>query len=147
MCQACITEILGTRGTGKQAKLTHMATHRTCELCRRFVPNDRFTRRSNGTCFSACKACNRHVFAQRRRARLAGAEGSYTREEWEALPARFDRCPGCGRRWEEIPPLARGGSVVTVDHIVPISKGGSNRIEKARPLSFSCNSRKGAKPG
>jgi hypothetical protein len=43
---------------------------RACYLCRRFLANSQFTRRSNGTYFSGCKDCNRHVFGQRRRARL-----------------------------------------------------------------------------
>src|SRR5262245_27540803 len=77
MCRACVSEILRTRGTGeKRARLTHTATHRTCYLCRRVLAVAEFTRRSNGTYFSACKACNRHVFAARRRARIEGAGGT-----------------------------------------------------------------------
>lgn len=144
MCRTCVAEILAAEGRPRE-RLRHTATERTCYLCRRVLPVERFTRRANGTYISACKDCNRHVFAQRRRARLAGAEGSYTRAEWDALLAQHDRCPTCGRRWEDIPPPASGASVVTVDHVVPISKGGANSIDNLRPLCFSCNSRKGAK--
>jgi 5-methylcytosine-specific restriction endonuclease McrA len=125
-----------------RVRLTHTATDRTCYLCRRFLPVASFTRRSNGTYFSACKDCNRHVFAQRRRARLAGAEGSYTLAEWRALLDKHDRCPECGRQWATIPP-APGGYVVTADHVVPIARGGRNDIGNIRPLCYACNSRKG----
>jgi hypothetical protein len=97
MCRQCVAEILTRRRSGKKERLHHTETHRTCYLCRRFLSADQFTRRSNGTYFSACKDCNRHVFAQRRRARLAAAEGSYSVAEWEQLVPQFDRCPGCGR--------------------------------------------------
>ena len=110
-----------------RARLHHTKTERTCYLCRRVLVNAEFTRRSNGTFFSACKDCNRHVFAQRRRARLAGAGGSYTMGEWTALLTTFDHCPDCGREWDQIP-AAPGGYVITADHIVPISQGGRNDI-------------------
>jgi 5-methylcytosine-specific restriction endonuclease McrA len=106
-----------------------------------------FTRRSNNTYFSACKDCNVNVFAHRRRARLADAEGSFTTAEWEALRAQYSRCPGCGRRWEEIPVLPGKKSSVTRDHCVPISKGGRNDIGNLRPLCYSCNSSKGDRTG
>lgn len=121
MCRECVSEILlQARIRGKEV-LPHSATHRTCYLCKRFLPIDQFTRRSNGTYFSACKDCNKHVFAQRRRARMKGATGSYTTAEWEALVAKYDHCPMCKRRWDDIPVLPSGSSVVTVDHIIPIA--------------------------
>ncbi len=128
-----------------RVRLIHTATHRTCYLCRRVQPVDQFTRRTNGTYFSACKECNRNVFAQRRRSRIAGGGGSFSTAQWTALLARYDHCPGCGRRWEDIPPTP-GGFVVTRDHIVPVSRGGSSDIENIRPLCYSCNSRKGPRP-
>jgi len=142
MCRSCFSEILVRKSKGKK-RLHHTATKRTCYLCRRFLSSEEFTRRSTGTYFSACKDCNKNVFQHRRRARLAGSEGSFTTREWQELLAQYSACPGCGLNWEEIP-LPRGRkTAVTRDHIVPISKGGSNRIENIQPLCYSCNSRKG----
>ncbi|MGH9818327.1 MAG: hypothetical protein ACRD6I_19860, partial [Candidatus Acidiferrales bacterium] len=111
MCRACVSEILIVRGKGKQ-RLPHTTTHRVCYLCRRTLPVQEFTRRSNGLYFSACKDCNRHVFSQRRRARLNAAEGDYSVAEWAALVAQYDRCPMCLRLWKEIPPPGGRSSVV-----------------------------------
>lgn len=144
MCRVCVSEILLTRSGGKE-RLKHTKTHRTCYLCRRFMLAGNFTRRTTGSYFSACKDCNHHVFAQRRRARLKNSEGTYTTEEWNTLVAQFKRCPMCRRAWQDIPPPPNRNTVITVDHIVPISRGGSNFIENIRPLCYSCNSKKGNK--
>lgn len=142
MCRSCVSEILVARPTRKR-RLEHSGTHRTCYLCRRLLPAAAFTRRSNGTFFSACKDCNRNVFAQRRRARLAAADGSHTQEEWLALVAQYDRCPRCLRAWNQIAPRTGESSPITKDHIVPIARGGSNNIANLQPLCYSCNSIKG----
>ena len=72
-----------------------------------------------------------HLKAQRY-ARERGAEGSYTIEEWEALCEKHQhRCAICG----EQKPL-------TVDHIIPLSKGGTNYISNIQPLCRNCNSKK-----
>jgi len=66
----------------------------------------------------------------RRRAQL-NAGGTYTEAEWRALCAWFgDKCLCCG---------AAG---ITIDHVIPISKGGSNTIENLQPLCGTCNYRK-----
>lgn len=68
----------------------------------------------------------------RRRARLLNAEGSYTVEQWVALRAWFgDVCLACGSKED-----------ITIDHVVPLCKGGTNSIENLQPLCKSCNSRK-----
>lgn len=143
MCSPCLSEILRAGRSSKRERLQHTATTRTCYLCRRILPSNQFTRRSNGTYFSACKDCNKNVFAHRRRARLAEAEGSFTTAEWLALLGRFDACPNCRRSWNDIPAPPGRTSVATRDHIVPISKGGRNSIENLQPLCYSCNSKKG----
>ena len=144
MCTPCLNAILTDGGArAKKERLAHTDTHRVCYLCRNVQPNSEFTRRSSGTYYSACKACNVNVFAHRRRARLAEAEGSFTTAEWVALLSGFDACPDCSRRWEDIPPPPSRSSVVTRDHIVPIAKGGANTISNIRPLCYSCNSKKG----
>ena len=70
------------------------------------------------------------------RARRRLAEGSFTLEEWEALCKSYGNVcchPGC----EE--------TNLTVDHIVPLSKDGTNDISNLQPLCRSHNSSKGAK--
>ena len=148
MCRTCFSAVLKKRDGEKSRRLKHTKTHRTCYLCRRFLPVNQFTRRKTGTYFSACKDCNKNVFGPRRRARLNKSDGSFTTKEWEALLAKHKCCPGCKKPWDEIPPLPGHKTAATRDHIKPISKGGSNTIDNIQPLCYSCNSIKGAKlPG
>lgn len=71
----------------------------------------------------------------RRRARKLGAEGSFTNGEWELLKKQYGCiCPCCGKSEPQIK--------LTADHIIPLTKGGSNWIENIQPLCQPCNSRK-----
>lgn len=71
--------------------------------------------------------------ANRYRARKMSAEGSHTLTEWLAVcSAAGWRCLSC----KEPKPLTR-------DHVIPLSKGGSDYIFNIQPLCLSCNSKKG----
>lgn len=71
----------------------------------------------------------------RRRARLAAAPGSYTAAEWNDLCDRYgNKCLRCGC-----------AGPLTKDHIVPLSRGGSNDISNLQPLCSTCNKSKGVK--
>jgi 5-methylcytosine-specific restriction endonuclease McrA len=68
-----------------------------------------------------------------RQASIKNSGGKFTKEEWLALKESFGfQCPGCGTCTEHL----------SVDHILPIDKGGSNWIWNIQPLCFSCNCKK-----
>ena len=70
--------------------------------------------------------------------RKAGAKGSHTLGEWEILKKQYGfTCPNCKKSEPDIK--------LTEDHIIPITKGGSNFIENIQPLCRACNSSKGIK--
>lgn len=73
--------------------------------------------------------------AHKRRALKRQSSGSFTREGWEALCLRYGgKCLCCG-----------SSEALTIDHVVPLSKGGTNDIQNIQPLCNSCNIRKGVK--
>jgi hypothetical protein len=63
---------------------------------------------------------------------------THTFGEWEILKKQYGyTCPHCGKSEPEIK--------LTEDHIIPLSKGGSDLIENIQPLCGTCNSIKGTK--
>ena len=72
----------------------------------------------------------------RRRARKLHAEGDFTVEQFETLCERYGNvCLRCGR----------GDVLLTPDHVVPLSLGGTNLISNIQPLCGGCNSWKNVK--
>jgi 5-methylcytosine-specific restriction endonuclease McrA len=73
---------------------------------------------------------------ERRKRNIEVSGGNYTGAEWGALKEQYDyRCLMCGRREPEIK--------LTVDHVIPLSKGGRNDIQAIQPLCLVCNLHKG----
>lgn len=80
----------------------------------------------------------RRVKEAQKTRRRRKVEGSFTVEQWEAKKVEFKhRCPACGTRENE--------KMLTVDHIVPTIKGGTNDISNIQPLCATCNFRKQTK--
>jgi 5-methylcytosine-specific restriction endonuclease McrA len=73
-----------------------------------------------------------------RNARILANGGYHTNGEWETLKAQCDwTCRLCKKREPKV--------ILTKDHIIPISRGGSNNIENIQPLCRICNTIKGVK--
>jgi 5-methylcytosine-specific restriction endonuclease McrA len=76
-------------------------------------------------------------YDHRRRAKLkqVGGDG-FTKEEWAQLKNDYNHlCAYCGKR-----------KPLTIDHVVPIDRGGLHDISNMIPACKSCNSGKQAKP-
>jgi 5-methylcytosine-specific restriction endonuclease McrA len=74
----------------------------------------------------------RRLIGQTRRAREAGAAGSYTAAEWIALVTEYgSRCAYC-----------RALAPLQPDHRVPLARGGTNHIDNILPACGACNRRK-----
>lgn len=72
----------------------------------------------------------------KRRVRILTARGSFTASEWELKKQEFDyRCAYCGRKTKNL----------TVDHYIPLSKGGTNYIDNIVPACIRCNKQKWTK--
>jgi len=74
------------------------------------------------------------VFQKRRRRALkAGAQGRHTEAEWIATLSKHDHsCAYCGSTGR-----------LEADHVVPLSKGGTDSIDNIVPACKSCNCSKG----
>lgn len=73
----------------------------------------------------ACK-----IMWMRRRALKRAAEGEFSLEEWNDLKARYDfTCLWCRKREPSV--------VLSPDHIIALSRGGSNWIDNIQPLCCS----------
>lgn len=58
--------------------------------------------------------------------------GSHTEEEWQTLCSFFHVCPRCHEETTRF----------TKDHIIPLSRGGTDNIWNLQPLCLRCNIQK-----
>jgi HNH endonuclease len=71
--------------------------------------------------------------SRKRRAARHASPGRFTAEEFEALCASYqNKCLACGDT----------EAVLEADHVVPLTKGGSDDIGNIQPLCGSCNRKK-----
>ena len=72
------------------------------------------------------------MYSLERRAVTKNADGTFSWAEWEQIVRDFNgKCAHCGEETK-----------LTIDHKIPLSKGGSNFIHNIQPLCRSCNSKK-----
>ena len=122
------------RAMSERMRGTARHTQPHSERTRRILSSYRGPRSSNKGGISLQPGYLAFQSHQRRR-RIAGASGSLTYQEWIDLKAYWKHtCLCCSRREPEI--------TLTQDHIIPLSKGGSNSIKNIQPLCKSCNSKK-----
>jgi 5-methylcytosine-specific restriction endonuclease McrA len=69
-----------------------------------------------------------------RRAKLKDA-GTYTNEEWKDRLLEYNHC--CAYCYKPFPV-----EELTIDHMIPLSRGGTNTIDNIVPACKPCNSRK-----
>lgn len=70
---------------------------------------------------------------QRRRAQKHEAVSTLTKEEWQIILNQYEYCCAyCGKK-----------TLLTQDHIIPLSKGGHHTKNNVVPACITCNSKKG----
>jgi 5-methylcytosine-specific restriction endonuclease McrA len=126
----------------RAANKTQVALNRRA-ASRSYYHRNELNRRKSAERVAAWRQSNPEAYrahsqssSQRRRARLMSVLSDLTREQWQRIKFiyRF-RCAYCGER-----------KPLTMDHVVPVSKGGHHTASNIVPACQSCNSRKSAGP-
>lgn len=116
------------RAAAKVAKLEAWRTPRECPSCAGW-----FTPLYTSTAIHCSPRCQQKHGRRRRRAREAGASGSWVWSDFMRMAARFDyRCAYCERKPDRLDP----------DHVVPLSRGGYDSVANLLPACATCNGHK-----
>ncbi len=107
---------------------------RTKKYMREYVANNRERHNARSR---AWNIQNREQKAAIRRAyRAGGSSQDFTADDWEQMKSAYGgRCLCCGRDDVDL----------SVDHIVPVAKGGEHHWDNIQPLCMDCNRKKGTK--
>ena len=113
--------------------------NRNCKICGKPFP----TWEQTGFCSDECRTYQNRFFDHRRRAVVRGAKAEkfssleiFQRDGW--------RCQLCGQKVLRKAP-ARHPLSASLDHIVPIAKGGDHTRKNAQCAHLACNMRKQAR--
>lgn len=80
-------------------------------------------------------AQNARLYVERRRIRKAGAKGSFTLAEWrQKVLFHGWRCIYCHKELDN--------KTLTIEHRIPLHKGGNNWLANCAPACLSCNCRR-----
>ncbi len=85
--------------------------------------------------------------AAKRRGLLATCDATLTAQEWAGIILAYEgRCAYCKVKLRE--GGLKKGNKLTMDHVIPLARGGTHTASNTVPSCAQCNSRKGAKmPG
>jgi 5-methylcytosine-specific restriction endonuclease McrA len=124
------------RADAKKRRDTNLEHHRA--IGRKAYANNCEKRRAYNRAYRRAHPGVQSAQVRARRNRLYQAEGSHSEAEWEALKAQYNyTCLCCRQREPDI--------TLTRDHVIPITKGGSDWISNIQPLCPICNSSKNNK--
>lgn len=130
MCHACYKRIV-LRGSNKIPRTKFSGP---CNECGKTDPSVGYSKRLCPTCYQRKERDQYRFSLFRFRAKQAGVESNLTDEQWKRVLIHFKyRCAYCGKDiFLEY----------TMDHVIPMSKGGPHTINNVVPCCLSCNSKK-----
>jgi 5-methylcytosine-specific restriction endonuclease McrA len=124
------------RAAAKKRRDANLEHHRA--IGRRAYANNLEKRRAYNRGYRKAHPERSRKQVRTRRNRKYQAEGFHTEAEWETLKAKYNyTCLRCGHREPAI--------VLTRDHVIPLTQGGSDWIINIQPLCHTCNSSKNNK--
>ena len=148
ICETCA---LMAAGKGKIKR-----TKKKCPICEQILPVSMFYRNAGGSSRDSlswhCKRCSRELsvsaikgkpdYYNRKNREIQrirrAVPGNITEAERQELFDKYERKCLCCKRPEGVVEL-------TIDHVIPLSRGGENTLENAQVLCRGCNAVKGDK--